>query len=233
MKLHTSNTPDIDAAVAEGAETSQALLESQLVALQDRLRETTGNGGARVDLLLQTARTLIRLERASEAWQPARDAFDLAVLARDWEQAVHACETLFLSEEPLSLAALGQGVWLAVTFPVTPDLTVEMLRHVVEETPDDADGAAIAAAVAHYVADLRTQGKERENLMFYTAQLLSAVARRHSGVEQQREFEAWIKRLELDQPEKFLVRLRNVVDVLVQDDWWIDREAIQAELPVN
>ena len=95
------------------------------------------------------------------------------------------------------------------------------------------DGAAIAAAVAHYVADLRTQGKERENLTFYTAQLLSAVAHRHSGVEQQPEFETWTRRLELDQPEKFLIRLRNVVDVLVQDDWWIDREAIQAELPVN
>jgi len=37
----------------------------------------------------------------------------------------------------------------------------------------------------------------------------------------------------LDKPDKFLVRLRNVIDVLVQDEWWIDREAIQAELPVN
>jgi len=125
------------------------------------------------------------------------------------------------------------GVWLAVTFPVTPDLTVEMLRHIVEETPDDADGAAVAAATAHYVADLRTEGKERENAMFYTAQMLSSVARRHSEVKEQEDFDAWVKRLELDQPEKFLIRLRNVVDVLVQDDWWIDRDAIHAELPVN
>ena len=40
-----------------------------------------------------------------------------------------------------------------------------------------------------------------------------------------------MERLELNDPDKFLVRLRNVVDVLVQDQWWIDREAIQAELP--
>jgi hypothetical protein len=38
-------------------------------------------------------------------------------------------------------------------------------------------------------------------------------------------------RLELREPDKFLVRLRNVVDVLVQDDWWFDREALQARLP--
>ena len=39
--------------------------------------------------------------------------------------------------------------------------------------------------------------------------------------------------IELREPDKFLPRLRNVVDVLVQDDWWFDREALQAELPVN
>jgi len=57
------------------------------------------------------------------------------------------------------------------------------------------------------------------------------VARRHSNVENQQQFELWVERLELNDPDKFLVRLRNVVDVLVQDQWWIDREAIQAELP--
>ena len=42
-----------------------------------------------------------------------------------------------------------------------------------------------------------------------------------------------MEKLELKQPEKFLVRLRNVVDVLVQDDWWFDREALSERLPVN
>ena len=233
MEFHTSDNPNLYATADDSTESSQALLESHLAALQDRLRETPSDGRGKGTVLLETARTLLRLERPSEAWEPAREAFDLAIRAQDWEQAVHACETLFLSDAPGSLAALGQGVWLAVTFPVTPDLTVEMLGHVVEETPDNADGAAIAAAVAHYVADLRTHGKERENLMFYTGQLLSAVAHRHSGVEQQAEFETWMTRLELNQPEKFLIRMRTVIEVLVQDDWWVNREAIQAELPVN
>jgi hypothetical protein len=42
-----------------------------------------------------------------------------------------------------------------------------------------------------------------------------------------------VRRLELDEPDKFLVRLRNVVDVLVQDDWWIDRDAIQSRLTTD
>jgi hypothetical protein len=125
-------------------------------------------------------------------------------------------------------------VWLAVTFPINPEITVEMLRLIVDETPDDADGAAVAAATAHYIADLRAEdGKRRENLLFYAGQMLSNVARRHSQVDSQADFEAWMKRLELDDPERFLVRLRNVVDVLVQDEWWIDRDRLREHLPVN
>ena len=52
-------------------------------------------------------------------------------------------------------------------------------------------------------------------------------------METPEQLDLWMDRLELKEPEKFLVRLRNVVDVLVQDDWWFDREALQAALPVD
>jgi hypothetical protein len=39
--------------------------------------------------------------------------------------------------------------------------------------------------------------------------------------------------MELSNPALFLPRLRNIVDVLVQDEWWFDREALQAALPVD
>jgi len=97
---------------------------------------------------------------------------------------------------------------------------------VVDETPNDSDGAAIAATVAHYLADMRAEGREREELMMFTNNLLGLVARRHSQVESQEQFDFWFSKLELDDPEKFLPRLRNVVDVLVQEDWWIEREKV-------
>jgi hypothetical protein len=62
---------------------------------------------------------------------------------------------------------------------------------------------------------------------------LGRVARRHSEVEDQTQFDRWVERLELDDPDKFLVRLRNVVDVLVQDQWWFDRDALQSQIPIN
>ena len=140
---------------------------------------------------------------------------------------------MFQSGEQDALVALGHGVWLAVTFPVDPELSVALLQDIIEETPDDSDGAAVAAATAAYVVNLRSEGKEYESLSFFANQMLGTVARRHSGIEDQQAFDLWIERLELHDPACFLPRLRNVVDVLVQDNWWIDREVIQASLPVQ
>jgi hypothetical protein len=120
-----------------------------------------------------------------------------------------------------------------VTYPVDPELTVALLKHVIDETPPESDGAAVAAVAAHYVVDLRARDPQREDLLFYTNQLLATVARRHSDVDGQEKFAGWMRRMELDDPARFLPRLRNVVDVLVQDDWWFDREALQAALPAE
>jgi hypothetical protein len=187
----------------------------------------------RADLQLQLGRALVRLEKRPAAWAAAREAFDLYMAEQAREGAAQACDILFLAEQPQSLAALGQGIWLAVTYPVDPELSVALLQHVVDETPPDADGAAVAAVTAYYLADLRARDPQREHLLLYANQLLATVARRHSGVDGQEAFNKWIEDMELNDPALFLPRLRNVVDVLVQDDWWFDRDALQAALPVN
>ena len=91
----------------------------------------------------------------------------------------------------------------------------------------------MAATTAVFLIGVRAEGQQKENLKFFASQMLGNVARRHSQVETQEAFDLWMDRLELREPDKFLPRLRNVVDVLVQDDWWFDRESLQAQLPVN
>jgi hypothetical protein len=238
MKTFDMNLPMLRDTAAEAATNKigeEAALESHLEALQERLAEmeATRNLGGRAEIELQIARTLVELRRGAEAWAVGRRAFDTFIETEDFESAADLCEVLFRAEQSGSLCALGQGIWLAVTYPMDPDLSVELLSHVVEETPDDADGAAVAATTALFLADLRAEGKQRDNLMFFAGQMLGQVARRHSGIDTQEAFDMWMERLELREPDKFLVRLRNVVDVLVQDEWWFDRERLQQRLPVN
>ncbi len=220
-----------DSIARRGAE--EAALESHLLALREEY-ETLKRIGTDVSRLaqaeLQMARTLVGLGRGEQAWPLGRSAFDSFMVLEELESAADCCDVLFRAEQPRSLAALGQGIWLAVTCPIDVELAVELLNHVVDETPDDADGAAVAATTALFLADLRAQGTQRENLVFFTTQVLANVARRHSQVDSQGDFDQWRDRLELREPDKFLVRLRNVIDVLVQDDWWFDREALQARV---
>jgi len=220
---------------SEDAKESTGMLERLVAGLREQLAELSPQAETlrRADLLLQLGRALVRLEKRPEAWAAAREAFDLYLAEQAWEGAAQACDILFLSDQPQSLAALGQGIWLAVTYPVDPELSVALLQHVVDETPPDADGAAVAAVMAYYLADLRAREPQREHLLIYANQVLATVARRHSGVEGQQDFNQWIEDMELNDPARFLPRLRNIVDVLVRDDWWFDREALQAALPVD
>ncbi len=212
----------------------KAELEGLIVELREKLVNLPADTPIteKCSLELDIAHAQQQLERGHEAWPTARAAFDIFIEHQEWEKAAEACDVLYSSDQPDSLVALGNGIWLAVTFPIDPEVTVNLLAHVIDDTPDDSDGAAVAATTALFIADTRTpEGPDRERLHFFASQLLGKVARRHSEIENQEQFDYWIEKLELNDPDKFLVRLRNVVDVLAQEDWWIDRDAIRNSIP--
>jgi len=234
MKYLDDNMGMRDADSGDEAGVSIPQLELDLAAARQELVELPAGyePAQRATVLIRIAEILVDLSRGEEAFDTAREAFDVFVAEENWEEAAAACNAMFMADQPYSLAALGQGVWLAVTFPIDVELAIALLQHIIDETPTDSDGAAVAAVVARYLVDLRsTEGKQRDNLMLFTNHMLGTVARRHSDVEKQEQFDFWLEKMELTEPEKFLPRLRNVVDVLVQDDWWVDREAIWASLP--
>ena len=233
MNSRNLNTGLPDSMISQDMQTASDTAEARLVAINDRLKTGNLTDEELLRAYLDKTRLLIEVDKKTEAWELARATFDAYMENHDYEGAVDACDALFLTEQDASLPALGMGVWLGVTFPIDPDLTVAMLQHIIDETPDDADGAAVAAATAHYIADIRSNEQQRDKLMFFTNQMLGNVARRHSEVETQEQYEFWVNKMELNDPAKFLIRLRNVVDVLVQEDWWFERDALQTEIPDN
>lgn len=233
----SDNEPDTNLFGTElvGTETDRLSLEKQLALYQQHLAELP-NSATDVDrarVLLDIAETQLALERKEEAWNIARETLDVFLQAEHWQEAVECCNLLFQAEQPASLAALGQGVWLAVTFPIQPDTTIAMLQHIIDETPADSDGAAVAAITAHYIADIRSSDEKHQSLTFLTQNLLGQVAKRHSNVSTQNELDAWLVKLQLKEPQEFLPRLATVIDVLVQDDWWFNRDELRSKLPVH
>jgi hypothetical protein len=213
---------------------SRPSLKAQLQAQQQELAALPADAAplTRARLQLEIAETLLGLQQFDDSWAQAREAFDVFTGAAAWQDAVEACHVLFQCDRPESLAALGNGVWLSVTFPVPAALTVAMLQHIVDETPDDSDGGPVAAMAAHYIADLRTEGKEHESLTFFTNQMVAGVAKRHRGIENDPEMiRMWTEILGLNDVPELFSRLADVLDAIVGDDWWVDRDALRAQLP--
>ena len=226
---------DMGAESGEDAVLSKAAVQSRLDKIEDQILQIKSSPSPdQIKLALlnkDAAWRLLELEEYIASWDRARTQFDILFQAQQWEDTIELCDILFQCNQPESLTALGQGVWLSVTFPIDPTFTIAMLQHVIDETSDDADGAAVAAATAVYVYDLRKDLAKNSDSYVDAMQMLTTVGRRHGNAHDQLAFDQWIKKMELDIPEKFLTRLRNVIDVLVQDQWWFDRDKVQATLP--
>jgi hypothetical protein len=211
---------------SERASLELHLAEKQL-ALRN-LQNATPLGRARMQL--DIAEIMVALERKQEAWDVARLAFNAALENDAWQDAVEACNVLYQCEQPDSIAVLGMGVWLAVSFPVDPELTLAMLLHIVDETPNNSDGAALAAVTARYVIDLRAEDEHHASQGFLADNLIARVAERHSNVRDQAALNKWMDRLELRDPQIFLPRLSQVVDIIVGDKWWFERDELRSKL---
>lgn len=233
MKYLQSEAVLGDNECSEDAVQSNAILELKIHELQDQIDALAADATAdqRFQLTLDRAYALLELNRFEEAWSEAQAILDNAIENELWLRAVECCDIMFQADQDESIKALAHGIWLGVTFPIDPELSVAMLQHLVDESPDRSDGAAVAAATANYIVDLRAKDKQREDLQFFSMQLLGQVARRHSQVEEQDIFDFWVQQLELDDPGKFLPRLAQVLDVLTNSDWWFDRDLLREKIP--
>ena len=234
MKNYLKNESFLgEAEDAEDAVRSSEILAQRLAALEaemERLDEDDMPG--RLKKGLECGYILLDLDRHDDAWKLAHDAFKDAIEQHSWLEAVEACDIIYQSDKEDSIKALGHGIWLGVTFPIEPELSIAMLQHLVDESPDRSDGSAVAAATASYIVDLRIEDtKRREELKFFVTQMMGEVARRHSKVEEQEIFDFWVGQLELDDPQKFIPRLGKVIETIVADDWWYDREQLRVHIP--
>lgn len=227
-----SESNDISAALS-GDERQE--LAEKLNAYQDKLKSLPADTSVleRALVQLDISELLLALDQKEHAWNEARATFTVFVENEEWQHAVEACNVMYQTEQPASIVALGHGVWLAVTYPISADTSVAMLNHIVDETPADSDGAAVAAMAGYYIADIRSSDEEHESMTFLAKTILGNVAKRHSNVQTQKEMDAWMFRLELKEPEIFLPRLSLVVNSIVEDNWWFDRDELRAKLPVN
>jgi len=214
---------------------ARAYLEEQLRNHQFELTQLPRDANP-VDVAkikLEIANAQLGLEQNENAWNEAKAAFELLIESEDWASAIEACDIMYQTEQPASILALAHGVWLSVTYPVDPEYTIGMMNYIIDETPSDSDGAAVAAATAHYIVGVRASDEKHDSLAFLTTNMIAKVAQRHSDVKSQDTLDFWLEKMELNDPAKFLPRMGTVVDAIANGRWWFDRDALRDKLPVN
>lgn len=212
---------------------ARAFFENELLQHQQHLKELGSQADALdvANIQLEIARAKMGLGDKSACWETAQPLLNKFIQSNCFQQAVETCELMYLAEQTESIKALGHGCWLAVTYPVETALSVDMLSYIIDETPDNSDGAAVASVAAMYLVELREQGKEKDNLIFLAKQLVALVAKRHRGIEDEESIEIWIEMLELNNLDELFTRLGKVIDAIVGTDWWFERDELRAKLP--
>ena len=214
---------------------ARAFFENELLQHQQQLKSLPANAD-RLDsahIELQIARAQIGLGNKEQCWQTTQPLVEIFVQNEQFQQAVESCELMYLADQADSIIALGHGCWLAVTYPVETALSVDMLSYIIDETPDNSDGAAVASVAAMYLVELREQGEDKDNLLFLAKQLVALVAKRHRGIEDEESIEIWIEMLELNNLDELFARLGKMIDAIVNHQWWFDRDDLRAKLPVQ
>ncbi len=216
-----------DRLIDDAAAAGQSAQQQRRLTLEKELRRRGLGGAERLDLQLELSRILLDLGEPTDAFAMAREGLDASILAERYEDAASACEVMYLSEQPGSTPALGHGLWLTLVCPVDPELTWQMFRHLVEETPTQSDGAAVAAMLAYFLMDKRATGAERNRLIFLAQQQVAEVAERHRGITDDETIGVWVQMHELDDVDVLLERMGRILDAITPD-WWFDREAVRA-----
>lgn len=209
-----------------GSIEGQSVLQRRRLQLEAELEHAVPGDASRREAQLELARVLLELQQGEAAFAQARATLEPALAAADYEAAAAACQAMYRSGHPDSIVALGHGIWLAVACPVDPDLSLQLLRCLVEETPPGADGAAVAAMLGYFLMERRARGPERERLAFLARQLVAEVAERHRGITGEEAIGVWIRMHELDDVDLLLERMGRVLDAITPS-WWFDRDTLR------
>ena len=237
LMMNEDNTGNVDKSIVEVSDDENAVefLQNEVEQCKKKLVELTDDASLfdKAVIKLDMANALLGLNKNIEAWNEAKEAFNIFIDNELWSQAVEACDILYQTDQPASITALAHGVWLSIAYPIDPEHSIVMLNYIIEETPDDSDGAAVAAATAHYIVGVRADDDKHDSLAFLTTNMIAKVAQRHSNVNSQDKLEFWLEKMELQDPAKFLPRMGTVVDAIANGGWWFDRDELRSKLPMN
>ncbi|HIJ84290.1 MAG TPA: hypothetical protein HPQ00_08810, partial [Magnetococcales bacterium] len=149
----------------------------------------------------------------------------------NWEEVFKQLKTMSLRFKNTEIyKALAQRIWVGLKTETPASEVVLALFHLLNTLGPRHDVAGPIAALAHFMAKHRTPDHPDRDLAMGQAQQMFHRVCEEKGVVGEEAFKIWVKHSRLDDPNHYVPIVMHLLDVMVGDVWWFDRDLLQKEL---
>ncbi|MBF0142709.1 MAG: hypothetical protein HQL59_04530 [Magnetococcales bacterium] len=168
---------------------------------------------------------------ARQDWAMRRQAVLQFSRSGQWDEVLKTLT--FMSSSPRHSGiyqALGHRVWVALKTQAPASDTVLALFHLLNTLGPRHEIAGPVAALAHFVARHRTPDHPDRELAMGQAQQMFALVCGAINVLPGEPFDRWVRETHLDDPNHYVPVVLRALELMVGEEWWFDREALERQL---
>ncbi|MBF0184895.1 MAG: hypothetical protein HQM06_10965 [Magnetococcales bacterium] len=165
-----------------------------------------------------------------EEWRLNKAA--IARLSRNgqWKEVLEILTALSKKQKTHEIyKALAQRVWVALKSDVPVTDVILALFHLLNTLGPRHEIAGPIVALAHLMAKHRTPDHPDAALAQAQSQQMFSLVLDAVGIVGDEAFAKWVAHHHLDDPNHYIPIVLRSLEIMVGDDWWFDRDALQQD----
>ncbi|MBF0628741.1 MAG: hypothetical protein HQL91_11055 [Magnetococcales bacterium] len=167
----------------------------------------------------------------AEEWNEDRVAIDRLSRQGNWPEVLTILKRLSTKHKNKEIyKALAQRIWVGLKTDAPAIEVVQSLFHLLNTLGPSHDLAPYICALAHLLAKHRTPDHEDRDLAIGQSQQMFSLVCDTYNVIGEEAFQIWVEAKGLDNPDGYIPSILKGLEMMVGDDWWIDRDGLQREL---
>ncbi|MBF0262648.1 MAG: hypothetical protein HQL97_12540 [Magnetococcales bacterium] len=168
---------------------------------------------------------------AAEEWNEDRIAVDRLSREGNWTDVLTILRRLSTKHKNKEIyKALAQRIWVGLKTDAPAIEVVQSLFHLLNTLGPRHDLAPAICALAHLLAKHRSPDHaDRDLAIGQSQQMFSLVCDTYNIIGEE-AFQIWVQAKQLDDPDLYIPSILKGLEMMVGDDWWIDRDKLQNEL---
>ncbi|MEO5345399.1 MAG: hypothetical protein H7834_03350 [Magnetococcus sp. YQC-9] len=167
----------------------------------------------------------------AEEWNEDRIALDQLSREGNWVDVLAILRRLSTKHKNKEIyKALAQRVWVGLKTDAPAIEVVQSLFHLLNTLGPRHDLAPSICALAHLLAKHRTPDHADHDLAIGQSQQMFSLVCDAYNIIGEEPFQIWVQAKGLDDPDSYIPSILKGLEIMVGDEWWIDRDKLQNEL---